>query len=95
VEKALKALCIRQGVAFPKTHSLVRLIDLLDKAGLSIPSGVKEADALIRYAVETRYPGLEEDVTETEYQTALRLATHVVEWVEKMIEEGRDQEGSE
>jgi len=70
VEKALKALCIRQGVAFPKTYSLVRLMDLLAKAGLSIPSGVKEADALTRYAVETRYPGLEEDVTETEYQTA-------------------------
>ena len=70
-------------------------MDFLDKAGLSLPSAVKEADALTRYAVETRYPGLEEDVTEAEYQTALHLATHVVEWVEKVIEEGGDREGSE
>jgi HEPN domain-containing protein len=94
-EKALKALCIYRGIAFPKTHSLVRLMDLLESTGCDIPAGIKEADELTRYAVETRYPELEEEVTEAEYQVALRLATSVVEWAEKVIERGGDQENSE
>ncbi len=85
-EKALKALCLHQSIAFPKTHSLVRLMDLLEGTGLDIPSEIKEADVLTRYSVETRYPGLEEEVTEVEYQVALHLATSVVEWAEKVIE---------
>lgn len=92
-EKALKALCIHRGIAFPKTHSLVRLVDLLDKAGLHMPTEVKEADVLTRYAVEAHYPGLEEEVTEAEYQVALRLATYVVEWAEKVLE-GRGNQGN-
>lgn len=94
-EKALKALCLHQGIAFPKTHSLVRLMDLLESTGLDIPSEIKDADVLTGYAVETRYPGFEEDVTEAEYQVALRLATRVVDWAEKVTEREGDQEGSE
>ncbi len=85
-EKALKALCLHQSIAFPKTHSLVRLMDLLEGTGLDIPSEIKETDVLTRYSVETQYPGLEEEVTEVEYQIALHLATSVVEWAEKVIE---------
>jgi len=85
-EKALKALCLHQSIAFPKTHSLVRLMDLLEGTGLDIPSEIKEADVLTRYSVETQYPGLEEEVTEVEYQIALHLATSIVEWAEKVIE---------
>jgi len=91
-EKALKALCLHRGIAFPKTHSLVHLMDLLEGAGLSVPLEVKEADELTRYAVGTRYPGLEEEVTEAEYQTAVGLATRVVQWAEKVIEEKGKQE---
>jgi HEPN domain-containing protein len=36
-EKALKALCVRDGLDFPRTHSLVVLIDILESAGLSLP----------------------------------------------------------
>ncbi len=45
-EKALKAICIHLGVAFPKTHSLVYLIDLIERAGLCVPEEVREADLL-------------------------------------------------
>ncbi len=89
-EKAIKALCLHQGIAFPRTHSLVRLMDLLESTGLDIPSEIKEADVLTRYAVETRYPGFEEEVSESEYQVALRLATHVVEWAEKVAKGKED-----
>lgn len=36
-EKAFKAVCVQHGIAFPKTHSLVRLTDLLEENGVSIP----------------------------------------------------------
>lgn len=84
-EKALKALCLKQGIVIPKTHSLVTLIDLLEGANLSIPSDVKDADELTRYAVGTRYPGLEEEVDEEEYRTAVSQAQSVVRWVEKIL----------
>ena len=84
-EKALKALCLHRGIEIQKTHSLVTLLDLLEGAGLTIPSKVKDADELTLYAVGTRYPGLEEEVDEEEYGVALRQAQAVVEWVERIL----------
>ncbi len=51
-EKALKSVCIHHSLDFPKTHSLVRLIDILDDGGVSIPEQVKAADILTQYAVQ-------------------------------------------
>ena len=84
-EKALKSVCVHLSVPFPKTHSLVHLMDLIEESGLTIPEVVKEADVLTRYAVAVRYPGLEEEVNETEYRRAVELARRVVEWSEKFI----------
>jgi HEPN domain-containing protein len=84
-EKSLKALCLHRGIEIQKTHSLVILLDLLEGVGLTIPPEVKEADELTRYAVGTRYPGLEEEVDEEEYGVALRQARAVVEWVERIL----------
>jgi len=84
-EKALKAVCIHHNIDFPKTHSLVRLIDLLEAQGLSLPDEIKEADILTQYAVQTRYPGWDEAITPLEYQEALKLAARVLFWAEKMI----------
>ena len=86
-EKALKALCIHYELEFPKTHSLVVLMDLLKSAGISIPPEVQEADTLTQYAVQARYPGWDEDVTMVEYQQALRLARRVVDWVQTVLGE--------
>jgi HEPN domain-containing protein len=84
-EKALKAVCIQQGVDFPKTHSLVRLMDLIESNGIVIPESVKAADILTQYAVQARYPGWVEEVTPEEYRNALGLAAKVVFWAEKFL----------
>lgn len=84
-EKALKAVCIHRGIDFPKTHSLVRVMDILESGGLSLPDEIKEADILTQYAVQARYPGLDEPVTDEEYREALTLAARVVFWAEKQI----------
>ena len=85
-EKAIKAVCLARGLDFPKTHSLVRLIDILEADGLKIPQNVREADILTQYAVQSRYPSVVEDITKEEYRDTLKLAAKVVFWAESVIE---------
>ncbi len=48
-----------------------------------------DAKVLTDYAVETRYPDFEEEVTEEEAEEALALAKKVVEWAgERLGEKG-------
>ena len=84
-EKALKAVCLAQGLDFPKTHSLVHLIDLLESSEMEIPDNVREADILTQYAVQSRYPSIVEEITRNEYREALKLAAQVVFWAEAII----------
>lgn len=84
-EKTLKAVCVQRGIDFPKTHSLVRLMDILEADGLSLPEEVKAADILTQYAVQARYPGWDEAVTVEEYREALKLAAKVLFWAEKLL----------
>jgi len=84
-EKALKAACLFKGLDFPKIHSLVRLLDILESNGVSIPEAVKSADILTQYAVQARYPGPVEEITTEEYEEALALASRVVFWAEAFI----------
>ena len=84
-EKALKAVLVHRGLAFPKTHALADLLTLVARTGLEVPEQVREATLLTPYAVEARYPGLWEEVTPVDHQEALRVAQHVVAWAEKVI----------
>lgn len=85
VEKALKSVCLAKGLDFPKTHSVVQLVDILEAGGVSVPEKVREADVLTHYAVQSRYPSWVEEVTRVEYREALELAARVVFWVESVI----------
>jgi len=84
-EKAIKAVLLKKGVAFPYVHDLARLLTLLEEAGEEIPEAVRQAEDLTRYAVVTRYPGLAEPVTEAHYQEAVASAEAVVHWAEERI----------
>ena len=79
-EKSLKSVCILEGVIFRRIHDVSYLIDLLESNGLEIPEVVKEARYLTQFAVETRYPGIFEPVTEDEYADALSSAENVLHW---------------
>jgi len=85
VEKSLKALLIHLKIPFPYVHNLAELVSRIEKAGQFIPSFVCESIRLTDYAVEARYPGVGEIVTEEEWQWALKLAREVVLWVEPLI----------
>ena len=84
-EKALKSVCLAKGLDFPKTHSVVHLVDVLEAGGVSVPERVREADVLTHYAVQSRYPSWAEEVTQEEYREALELAARVVFWAESVI----------
>ncbi len=84
-EKAIKALLIKRGVAFPYVHDLAHLLTLLEEAGEAVPISMRQAEGLTRYAVVTRYPGLTEPVTEAHYQEAIASAEAVVGWAEERL----------
>ena len=85
VEKAIKAVFLYRCILFPFTHDIRDLLSILDKNGTSIPSDVKNASDLTIYAVDTRYPGEFEPVTEAEHRQAVAAAEKVVAWAEGII----------
>ena len=85
-EKAIKAVCLARDLEFPKTHSLVLLMDILEFDGVKIPGNVRDADILTQYAVQFTYPSIVEDVTKEEYRDLLKLAAEGVFWAEATIE---------
>ncbi len=79
-EKAVKAVLIHLGIQFPYVHDLASLLALIEEAGQSIPETVRRAAALSDYAVETRYLGPAEPVTQQEYEDAVKVAEEVIRW---------------
>ncbi len=72
-------------IQFPKIHDIGELLSLLDQSGEKIPGEIWRVDDLTQYAVETRYPGPAEPVTQKEYREAVKMAERVVKWAEKII----------
>ena len=84
-EKAIKAMFVRRGMAFPYVHDLGLLLSLLEEAGEAIPEGVRRAEDLTLYAAITRYPGLAESVSEQEYAEAIAISQTVLRWAEENL----------
>ena len=84
-EKAIKAVMIGRGIDFPYIHDLARLLMTLEARGEPIPETIRRAAKLTQYAIHTRYPGLEEPVSESEYQEAVDIAEAVVRWAEERL----------
>lgn len=85
-EKAIKAVLIGRDVEFPYIHDVGRLLELVSKAGVSIPNAVEEAATLTRFAVLNRYPGLGPSPTEDHHSSAIRSAKSVLRWAEQLLE---------
>jgi HEPN domain-containing protein len=85
-EKALKAVLVFHRIQFGFTHDISDLIGTLKRSGISVPEAIGDAAVLTEYAVQTRYPGAYEPVTEDEHQDAIRLAQIVVAWSSGIIE---------
>jgi len=84
VEKSIKAVLVRSGIAFPKTHSIERLVGLLPVA-VPVSADLLAAEWLTVYATILRYPGAQGTVSEERLREALQLAKAVVRWAEGII----------
>lgn len=84
-EKALKALLLYKKISFRFVHDIGELLTTLEKGKVTIPTNVKLATTLTTYAVETRYPGPFEQVTQDELEEAIAIAEQVLKWVEGQI----------
>lgn len=84
-EKAIKALLLSRGIAFPFVHDLAELVTVLQRNGQAVPPTIAEVARLTRFAVETRYPSLTEAVTQEDYNRAVAIATEVIRWVEEHL----------
>jgi len=84
-EKALKAIYQHNEWVFRYTHDLDELISGLKRENIEVPEEIVEADILTRFAWESRYPHLGEQVSEEEYREATHQAEIVLAWAEKQI----------
>ena len=57
-EKYLKAILVMCGKGFPKTHDLIELTRLCDRAGVLVPIAEDALDKLSDWAATARYPGV-------------------------------------
>lgn len=85
VEKSLKGLLIYHNIEFPKTHSISKLIELLQENGIEFPDELLSSIDLTVYAVETRYPASQDRITEQEYKESLKIAQNLYDWAEHQI----------
>jgi HEPN domain-containing protein len=84
VEKSIKAVLAAHGVDFPFTHDIGGLVGICNKAGVSLPDDLQEADRLTPYAGALRYGS--EDPKAVERATALRLVVVAVRWARTQLE---------
>ena len=84
-EKALKAIFLAKGLRFPLTHNLEMLLQELEDSGVAIPELVDQVSKLSRYAVETRYPGLFDPLTQAEFQETIVLAEATLTWARTQV----------
>lgn len=85
VEKALKALLVHLEIELEKVHSIARILNQIETAGIIVPEEIKGSSELAVYAVDYRYPGDYDPVTEDEYKQALELSERAVKWVEEKL----------
>lgn len=85
-EKALKAVLLARSIRFRFVYDIGELATLLAENGVDVPAAVLDAVELTEYAVEARYPGPFEPVTEEEHRRAVALARAAVEWAEAQLD---------
>jgi HEPN domain-containing protein len=85
VEKSFKAILLLKIGSFPYTHDLAVLAGLLEKMDLDVPDCFRPAVRLTRYAVQARYPGVDEPVEEEQWQFSVQTAQAILTWAQNIV----------
>jgi HEPN domain-containing protein len=83
-EKYLKAYLVYHDVEFPYTHSIRRLLEMCAQYA-DWANSIIDARELTPYATTARYPGEEEEVTQSEAKRAIELAMKVRKTVREAL----------
>ncbi len=88
VEKSLKAviICLLGRKVNIRTHSIEKLLFVLEDIGVEIPAFVRESSYLTEYAFTTRYPDDYLHVSEEDYERAYKIAIKVHKWAKDIVE---------
>lgn len=86
VEKSFKAILVYHDVEYPYTHSIAKLISILEKNRIKIPDQVKKAVRLTPFAVETRYNNDFIEITNEIYEEAVDIADKVFIWAKQQVQ---------
>jgi HEPN domain-containing protein len=84
VEKAFKGLLIYYGIEPAFTHNIGILLNELENH-TDIPENIKGSTDLTKFAVQTRYPGEYDDITQEKYENAVKITNDCLEWVKNKI----------
>jgi len=87
VEKTLKAVIARDGVDYPLTHDIARLLDQLGRGRLSDRLPLDQAEDLTPWATELRYGASSQ--SELDRPAALRVTEAFRTWAEGEIHRSR------
>ncbi|MBM3266565.1 MAG: HEPN domain-containing protein [Candidatus Sericytochromatia bacterium] len=77
-EKACKAVLVLNGIAYPRTHDLDRLVLLLPAEMRSLIAG-SDLSWLSEWAIESRYPGDWPEAERQDAERAIAIAGRVCE----------------
>ena len=91
-EKALKALLVRHGTRFDKTHDLGQLLQQVEPVAPGTAASLAEAEELTAHAVGARYLGREPPLDREEAARRLAIANAVLAHVRTLLQpylEGR------
>ena len=82
-EKYLKAILVSREIEFPKTHDLLILDGLCNKAGILTGFTKEDLGRLSGFAVQTRYPGNQPALEDA--REALENASHVRRFARSLL----------
>ena len=86
VEKYLKALLTAQGIPFPKTYNIRKLVEMLP-AGAQLNLSEDQQDELTDYATGARYPGWG-DISLADSRRVVAIARRLRRDVRKLLPKG-------
>jgi HEPN domain-containing protein len=87
VEKALKAVLSACGIAYPRTHNLVMLAELLRRERQILPPDADAFGMLVPFGVALRYDDAGGDPPQIDTVWLEQLVARTIEWASTRIKE--------
>ena len=84
VEKTLKAFCVENNIAFPRTHDLTILCNLCILKEPRFSSLLNSCGILSPYSTQTRYPNTMQ-VSESDARAAIKMAKKILNFTQTKI----------